>query len=76
MAKASKLTAGEVEEIFRRFRAAEPEPKGELNSVNVFTFLVAVVLSAQATDEGVNRATPALFAVSRYAGKDGEAGRG
>ncbi len=38
-----------------------PEPKGELHSVNAFTLLVAVVLSAQATDAGVNKATPALF---------------
>ena len=41
-----------------------PEPKGELHSVNAFTFLVAVVLSAQATDEGVNRATGPLFQVA------------
>src|SRR4051794_11398907 len=52
----------EVEEAFRRFQAAMPEPKGELQSVNAFTLLVAVVLSAQATDAGVNKATPALFA--------------
>ena len=51
-------------EIFRRFHAAEPEPKGELHSVNPFTLLVAVVLSAQATDRGVNRATGPLFAVA------------
>ena len=54
----------DIEEIFRRFQAADPEPKGELNSVNPFTLLVAVVLSAQATDEGVNRATGPLFAVA------------
>lgn len=53
-----------IEEIFRRFAAANPEPKGELTSVNAFTFLVAVVLSAQATDAGVNKATPALFALA------------
>ena len=47
-----------------RFREAEPEPKGELEHVNPFTLLVAVVLSAQATDAGVNRATRALFAVA------------
>ncbi len=47
--------------IFQRFQEAEPEPKGELESVNDFTFLVAVVLSAQATDAGVNKATRALF---------------
>jgi endonuclease-3 len=61
MAKATRLTAAEIAEVFRRFHAAEPEPKGELKSVNNFTLLVAVVLSAQATDEGVNRATGPLF---------------
>jgi len=50
-----------VREIFARFQAAEPAPKGELEHVNTFTFLVAVVLSAQATDAGVNKATRALF---------------
>src|SRR6476646_3973432 len=54
----------EVDEAFRRFQAAMPEPKGELHSVNAFTLLVAVVLSAQATDAGVNKATPALFALA------------
>jgi endonuclease-3 len=54
----------EVEEVFRRFRKANPEPRGELVSVNPYTLLVAVVLSAQATDEGVNRATGPLFAVA------------
>ena len=57
-------TNAEIEEAFRRFRAANPEPKGELQSVNPFTLLVAVVLSAQATDAGVNKATPALFALA------------
>jgi endonuclease III len=57
-----RLKAPDIEEIFRRFQAANPEPKGELYSVNDFTFLVAVVLSAQATDEGVNKATIPLFA--------------
>ena len=61
MAKARRLKPPEIEEIFRRFYDIEPEPKGELESVNDFTFLVAVVLSAQATDVGVNRATSALF---------------
>ncbi|HLF21925.1 MAG TPA: endonuclease III [Aestuariivirga sp.] len=64
MVKATRLAAAEIEEVFRRFQAAEPEPKGELKSVNNFTLLVAVVLSAQATDEGVNRATGALFAAA------------
>lgn len=51
-------------EIFRRFHAAEPEPKGELAHVNAYTLLVAVALSAQATDRGVNRATEALFRIA------------
>ncbi len=54
----------EIREIFERFRAANPEPKGELESVNAFTLLVAVVLSAQATDAGVNKATRKLFAIA------------
>ena len=53
-----------VEEIFTRLQVADPEPKSELTSLNTFTFLVAVVLSAQATDAGVNKATPALFALA------------
>jgi endonuclease-3 len=59
--KTKPWTPAEVEEAFRRFQAAMPEPKGELQHVNPFTLLVAVVLSAQATDAGVNKATPALF---------------
>jgi endonuclease III len=54
-------TQAEVEEAFRRFAAANPAPRGELAHINPFTLLVAVVLSAQATDAGVNKATPALF---------------
>ncbi len=50
--------------MFTRFHAEEPEPKGELEHVNAFTLLVAVVLSAQATDAGVNKATRALFAAA------------
>ncbi len=53
-----------VAEIFRRFAAANPEPKGELEYVNPYTLLVAVVLSAQATDAGVNKATRSLFKVA------------
>jgi len=53
-----------IREIFRRFHAAEPEPKGELDHVNAYTLLVAVALSAQATDVGVNRATKALFPIA------------
>jgi endonuclease-3 len=51
----------EVEEAFRRFHAADPTPETELEHVDPFTLLIAVVLSAQATDAGVNKATPALF---------------
>ena len=54
----------EIEAIFAAFERDNPEPKGELDSVNAFTLLVAVVLSAQATDAGVNKATPALFAAA------------
>jgi len=68
MAKASRrakrLSPAVAEEILRRFAEREPEPKGELHYVNPFTLLVAVVLSAQATDAGVNKATPALFALA------------
>jgi endonuclease-3 len=54
----------EIEEIFRRFSVQRPEPKGELEHINPFTLVVAVALSAQATDVGVNRATRALFAAA------------
>ena len=53
-----------AEAIFARFAAANPEPKGELEYINPFTLLVAVVLSAQATDTGVNKATRGLFKVA------------
>ncbi|CAM4208123.1 endonuclease III [Palleronia rufa] len=51
-------------EVFRRFHAAAPEPEGELEHVNAYTLVVAVALSAQATDAGVNKATRALFQVA------------
>jgi endonuclease-3 len=54
----------EVVEAFTRFEAANPEPKGELEHSDPFTLLVAVVLSAQATDAGVNKATRGLFAAA------------
>jgi endonuclease-3 len=57
-------TAAEVHEAFSRFRKANPEPRGELEHLNPYTLLVAVVLSAQATDAGVNKATRELFAVA------------
>ncbi|MEO1331010.1 MAG: endonuclease III [Pseudomonadota bacterium] len=53
-----------IVEIFRRFHEIEAEPKGELEHVNAFTLVVAVALSAQATDKGVNAATRKLFAVA------------
>ena len=55
--------AARIGEIFRRFSHANPEPKGELEHINPYTLLVAVVLSAQATDAGVNKATNDLFKV-------------
>lgn len=54
-------SAATIREIFTRLRDQRPEPKGELDYVNAFTLLVAVVLSAQATDAGVNKATKRLF---------------
>jgi endonuclease III len=57
-------TPVEIRQAFERFRKANPEPKGELEHLNPYTLLVAVVLSAQATDAGVNKATRALFAVA------------
>jgi endonuclease-3 len=61
MQAAKQLPYAEIREIFRRFQAREPEPKGELEHRNAFTLLVAVALSAQATDKGVNKATRGLF---------------
>lgn len=61
---AKQLDYHTIREIFDRFHAAEPEPKGELDHVNVYTLLVAVALSAQATDVGVNKATRALFEIA------------
>ncbi|MFB9914262.1 endonuclease III [Rhizobium paknamense] len=60
----SAYSKAELEEMFRRFSVQRPEPKGELEHVNPFTLVVAVALSAQATDAGVNKATRALFAVA------------
>jgi endonuclease-3 len=61
---AAQLAYRTISEIFRRFEAAAPEPRGELDYVSPYTLLVAVALSAQATDKGVNRATEALFRVA------------
>ncbi len=60
----SKYSEAEIREIFRRFSIQRPEPKGELEHVNPFTLVVAVALSAQATDVGVNRATRELFKIA------------
>lgn len=57
------MKKADIEEFFRRLEERDPEPKGELNYVNPYTLLVAVVLSAQATDIGVNKATGPLFEV-------------
>jgi endonuclease III len=62
--KPKPWSPADVEEAFRRFRQGSPAPQTELKSVNPYTLLVAVVLSAQATDAGVNKATPALFAAA------------
>ncbi|MEL7256228.1 MAG: endonuclease III [Pseudomonadota bacterium] len=58
---AKQLNYHTIREIFTRFCTAEPEPKGELHHVNAYTLVVAVALSAQATDAGVNKATKTLF---------------
>lgn len=55
------MKKSDIESMFAVFQADNPEPQGELDHVNVYTLLVAVALSAQATDKGVNKATKALF---------------
>ena len=62
--KAAKTSPARATAIFARFAAANPDPKGELEYIDPFTLLVAVVLSAQATDAGVNKATKPLFRVA------------
>lgn len=57
------MKADKIEQFFARLRAQNPEPKGELNYTNPYTLLVAVTLSAQATDTGVNKATEKLFQI-------------
>ena len=64
MPKPSKAESARVQEIFDRFAAATDHPKTELNYANPFTLVVAVALSAQATDVSVNKATAKLFAVA------------
>ena len=61
---AKQLDYHTIRQIFTRFQANEPEPKGELDHVNAYTLVVAVALSAQATDVGVNKATRDLFKVA------------
>ena len=61
---AKQLDYHTIREIFTRFHAVEPEPKGELEHVNAYTLVVAVALSAQATDAGVNKATRELFKIA------------
>jgi len=61
---ARQLDYHTIRAIFARFHAANPEPKGELHHVNAYTLLVAVALSAQATDAGVNKATARLFEIA------------
>ena len=58
------MKKADIPEFFSRLRAARPKPQTELNYTNPFTLLVAVVLSAQATDKGVNKATKSLFKVA------------
>ena len=58
------MKPAEIDEFFRRLALRNPEPKGELEYSNPFTLLVAVVLSAQVTDIGVNKATRGLFAAA------------
>ncbi|MDR0808945.1 MAG: endonuclease III [Gemmobacter sp.] len=66
---ARQLDYHTIHEIFSRFQAREPEPQGELHHTNAYTLLVAVALSAQATDAGVNKATRRLFATVDTPGK-------
>jgi len=59
---AKRLTKAKAEELYARLAEVRPDPRTELEYVNPYTLLVAVVMSAQATDKGVNRATKDLFA--------------
>jgi endonuclease III len=61
---ARQLDYHTIHQIFSRFQGADPEPKGELHHTNAYTLVVAVALSAQATDIGVNKATAALFKIA------------
>lgn len=70
------MKKADIHEFFARLEAKDPEPQGELHYVNPYTMLVAVVLSAQATDVGVNKATKPLFAVADTPEKMLELGEG
>jgi endonuclease-3 len=59
----AQMKKDQIEEFFRRLSEADPSPQTELEYSNTYTLLVAVVLSAQATDVGVNRATKDLFRI-------------
>ena len=61
---AKQMNYQTIKEVFRRFHELEPEPKGELHHTNAYTLTVAVALSAQATDAGVNKATRDLFKIA------------
>ncbi|PLW76233.1 endonuclease III [Cohaesibacter celericrescens] len=58
------MSKEDIETLFARFQAQRPDPRGELDYTSAYTLLVAVVLSAQATDVGVNKATGPLFAIA------------
>lgn len=60
----SRLSKPQIDEMFHRFQEVDPNPRSELHYASPFTLLIAVVLSAQATDASVNKATPALFALA------------
>jgi len=62
--KKQMLNREEISEIFRRFSENKPDPKIELDYYSDYTLLVAVILSAQATDKGVNKITPDLFIIA------------
>ena len=58
------MKKADIETLFARLAALNPNPKCELDYTNPYTLMVAIILSAQATDKGVNKATPALFAIA------------
>ena len=65
------MKVSQIPEFFARLAESMPNPEGELDYVNMFTLLVAVVLSAQATDKGVNKATKTLFQTGGHPRKNG-----